>query len=301
MTVCVAALCAGGDAVIGVADRMLTAADIITFEPQRSKIWSLTTSIMVMIAGDTALQMEILLAVTSDVNARIQTSPKDWWLLRDVADLYVKHYNRIRSVRAESQVLLPLGLDMASWVGRQRELVPSIAEQIAQRLATFELPTSDALIVGSDPLGVHIYAVRRGVVTCEDGFDFAAIGIGAWHASSQLMFAGHTRINALASTLYLAYTAKRRAEVAPGVGPATDMFMVRKSLGSYLPVAQSVVDELDKRYRRSEVQMKRAMKRAETLFESYLLGLLKARPDDEQRLSRPGDAKADTQDGSASS
>lgn len=300
MTVCVAAICAGGDAVIGVADRMLTAADI-TFEPQRTKIWALTTSIIVMIAGDSALQMEILIAVSSEVNARIHASPKDWWLLRDVADLYVKHYNRIRSVRAEAQILLPLGLDMASWISRQRELAPSMAEQIAQRLTTFELPATEALIVGSDPGGVHIYAVRRGAVTCESGVDFAAIGIGGWHASSQLMFAGHTRKNTLAGTLYLIYTAKRRAEVAPGVGAATDMFTVGKPLGSYLSVAQPVLEELDRRYRRSEAQMNRAMKKAETLFESYLVGLVKAQPDDQQQPSAPGDAKADAKDASAAS
>src|ERR1700722_2346062 len=84
VTVCVAALSEFG-AVLGASDRMITAGDV-QFEPDQGKIWELTTSIAVMTAGDSALQTEILQDVYQHVAKRIGTDPKDWWLLKDVAE-----------------------------------------------------------------------------------------------------------------------------------------------------------------------------------------------------------------------
>ena len=55
-------------------------------------------------------------------------------------------------------------------------------------------------------------------VACYDMIGFAAIGIGGWHAQSRFMFAKHTRRSPQPETLLLTYSAKKQAEVAPGVG-----------------------------------------------------------------------------------
>jgi hypothetical protein len=102
MTVCVAAICKSlGSAfptILGASDRMLTAGDI-EFEPDRSKIFPLTSSITIMLAGDSAMQLEVMLDVNAQVAARIKFDPKNWWNVRDVADLYVRYYNKAKLKR----------------------------------------------------------------------------------------------------------------------------------------------------------------------------------------------------------
>ena len=73
MTVCVAAIC-GDSSIVGASDRMITAGDV-EFEPPQTKLWNVSSSIAVMIAGDASLQMEILYALRDQVNLAIQTTP----------------------------------------------------------------------------------------------------------------------------------------------------------------------------------------------------------------------------------
>src|SRR5437868_4735953 len=59
-----------------------------------------------------------------------------------------------------------------------------------------------------------------------DGDRFVAAGGGQWHAASQFMFAGYTRWWSFPNALSLLYAAKKRAEVAPGVGTGTDLLVI---------------------------------------------------------------------------
>jgi hypothetical protein len=87
----------------------------------------------------------------------------------------------------------------------------------------------EALVVGSHEDAAHIYAVdSQGVVNCFDDVGFAAIGIGAWHAKSRLMQAGYTNRAIFAPALAATFAAKKSAEIAPGVGLATDINIVFK-------------------------------------------------------------------------
>src|SRR5438876_5078171 len=86
MTVCVAAMCEQHQ-IIGASDRMLTAGDI-QFEPQQQKIIPVTNSIVLMIAGDSALQSEIIQRVQSDIRVSLTEHPDDWLNVRNVADIY---------------------------------------------------------------------------------------------------------------------------------------------------------------------------------------------------------------------
>jgi hypothetical protein len=54
----------------------------------------------------------------------------------------------------------------------------------------------------------------------------------------------------MAETLMLVYMAKRRAEVAPGVGEQTDMIVVGPELGSSTLVGLEVMNELRDAYAR---------------------------------------------------
>jgi hypothetical protein len=256
VTVCVAAICTD-DTVIGASDRMITSGDI-QFEPPQTKIINISTSIAVMIAGDTAIQTEVLYRTRADVARRIEAQPEEWWRVSDVAELYRKYYNEAVARRSEQAILAPLGLTHATFLAQQRGMSPQLVRQIATELLNFEAPAAEVIISGVDNMGLgdtpmpHIYVVSNGRVSCQDVVGFAAIGAGYWHAESQFMFARHTRAKPPAESLLLTYAAKKRAEVAPGVGGDTDMFIVGPTLGSYVPINPNVLLKLEEIYQSAQ-------------------------------------------------
>ncbi|MBC7839478.1 MAG: hypothetical protein H7Y39_12680 [Nitrospiraceae bacterium] len=245
MTVCVAAR--SGSMIFGASDRMLTGGDV-EFEPNTAKIIPLTNSIAAMTAGDSAFQAEIIAEILFTISKRIDASPDDWWHVRDAAYLYVECRNEIKRKRAEQAILVPLGLGLDSFIAKQNEMSEGFITQITKELVNFDVPSISTIFAGRDPSGTRIYTVEDTVVNCHDSVGFAAIGSGYWHANSQFMLAKHNYDSPVPDTLLLTYVAKKRAEVAPGVGKGTDMFMVGPLLGSYTRLMETVLDQLEETY-----------------------------------------------------
>lgn len=258
MTVCVAAICT--EYVIGAADRMFTAGDV-QFEPAQPKIMQITSSISIMMAGDGLLQAEIVQRVMSDVNERIQTQPENWWTVSDVADLYYKYYGQARFKKAEGALLAPLGLTVETFYQQQKLMDSEFVRQIATELINYESPAVECICCGIDPSGRHIYTVDQYGVDCHDLAGFTSIGAGMGHASSQLMFAGHTKGSSPADTILTVYAAKRRAEVAPGVGRETDLVVWGPGLAQtnairedFLSVLQAIYDREQESIEAAQIQ-----------------------------------------------
>ncbi|MCG2771968.1 MAG: hypothetical protein L6277_07765, partial [Desulfobacterales bacterium] len=283
VTVCVAAMC-GSDTIIGASDRMLTTGDI-QFEPHQSKIIPVTRSIICMVAGDSAMQAEILQYVQDIVNKRIEAEPQNWWNVRDVAELYDQYYNEARLKRAEKKILAPLGLDRNTFIDRQKQMDSELVRQLSAEMKYFTPPPISAIFAGIDTSGPHIYVADNENVTCRDLAGFAAIGAGMWHANSQLMFAGHTKSKLLPETLLLIYYAKRRAEVAPGVGEGTDMFMVGPALGSYISVGDHVLAKLKEIYEAQQKREKNASIKANKSMYQYTEELRTTAPQEQATAS----------------
>lgn len=275
MTICVAAMSDGGDRVFGASDRMLTGRDV-EFEPSQTKIIGLTRSIAMLVAGDTAMQMEVIYRVRSDVKARVQAEPDNWWNISDVAGLYSRYFNEARLRRSENAILAPLGLDRASYLDRQQQLSSELVVQLADKLARYESPRIQAIVMGVDTTGGHIYVCDNGTITCQDAVGFASIGIGYWHANSQFMFAGHTKHNPMPETLLMTYFAKKRAEVAPGVGAQTDMVMIGPDLGSYITIGDEPLQVLEQIWQHAQTKRKELEREAQEEINKYLQSLTDA-------------------------
>lgn len=291
VTVCVAALCNDGTTIFGAADRMLTASDI-EFEPQQQKIIALTNSVVVMTAGDSSLQTEILSRVFGEVLARIHADPDNWWRVRDVASLYIQHYNSERARRAEVAVLAPLNLTSDTFIQRQQQMAPTLVNTLVSEMLNLDIPAVETIITGIDPTGAHIYVVSNGNLSCNDVVGFAAIGVGRWHANSQFMFNGHTRNRPVPETLLLAFSAKKRAEVAPGVGEATDIFTIGPGLGTYSPVGEHVIKKLEEIYEANRKRIQRAAKKAEESINEFTNQLAEAATPKAQASSPTGTGAA---------
>lgn len=272
-TVCIAAR--AGLFIIGAADRMLTAGDV-QFEPTSgSKILPLSNSMFMMTAGDSGLQAQLATLVMEEVAERIQKQPADWWLLREAADLYIKHYNEIRNKRAEDALLSPLNLDRSSFISSQPVMNERLLNDTARELLNFRMPSVSAIFAGHDPKGPHIYLVGESdsnslESACLDSVGFVAIGSGGRHASSQFMFARHAWNAPMADTLFLTYYAKKKSEVAPGVGRGTDMVMTGPGTASYITVAPPAMDRLEAEYKRVNTAETRSFLKGKQGIQHYV-------------------------------
>lgn len=272
VTVCIAAR--AGNVIFGASDRMLTSGDV-QFEPSAgTKIIQVTTSMFVMTAGDAALQAEVVGALMREVAARIQKDQASWFRVQDAADIYVEKYNEARNKRAESAILSPLFLDRHSFVSDQKMLAENLASDISKELLNFSMPGIAAIVAGLDSEGSHIYLIQEGETTaleanCVDSVGFASIGMGRRHASSQFMFARHAWNSPIADTLLLTYHAKKKSEVAPGVGLGTDMVMVN-GLGGFTVIGDHVLGKLEQEHQKITEEENSAFAKARGEISRYV-------------------------------
>ncbi len=287
MTVCIAAMCVGPDGplVVCAADQMVTAGDI-EFEPSQAKYhaFSLTPAgptAAALIAGDNTAQITIC----SRAMARLSAMPGA--LVEEVAAVYAEEFQAYRRIAAEANYLKPLGLDSNTFVSRQSELSPSIAQDLVYKLTNSGLDAS-SLIVGRDVTGAHIFAVHDpGEVFCADAIGFAAVGTGRRHAEAQFCLAGYSQHDSYGRALLLTYRAKKRAEVSPGVGPKTNMFVVTNTFSSLDNVIFSKIEEA---HDRLETLIKNFVNEEEEKMKEFLPAYLKGKAQAAAQL--PGDPMA---------
>jgi hypothetical protein len=149
------------------------------------------------------------------------------------------------------------------------------------------MPAIEAIVSGVDGIGAHIYVVNNSEVTCRDAIGFAAIGAGYWHANSQFMFAGHNRNRPLAETLLLTYAAKRRAEVAPGVGIGTDMFSIGPTPGTYAAIIEPIIKDVDEIYKRTRARAAQSIEESNKEVTKYVEQLGQAATAQQQKTPTP--------------
>lgn len=226
MTLCMAALCTDPDdgalAVVA-ADRMVTYGGFIEHEHTVPKIVQPTSYAVTMIAGDTLVGTRLAKAVAAAIGP---TNPD----VASIAGSMATGYANMRTEQLNAQILAPRGLDLTSFYARQGALNAQLVMVLDQAMAQHN-PGVELLIAGVDGGGAHIYSVTNpGKPEREhDPIGYAAIGSGGIHALQAMISFKHSTTATLQETVFRAYAAKRRAEVAPGVGVDTDMAIVSAS------------------------------------------------------------------------
>ncbi len=270
MTVCIAAIC-DEKAVVGASDRMITAGGVVEYEPNETKIWRFTPSVLALVAGDILVHTEVYSVVFQIVQDRVTKEPDNWWGVKDVAELYSAAYSRLRQKRASREILERFGLNEEGFIKRQQELSPTFIKYIQEKLDAFDIGDIDAVITGVDKDGPHIYTVRNASITCQDSIGFSVIGIGERHAQLHFLLSGYTRRVNASKAFLIVHQAKRKSEVAPGVGKGTDMFAVGPQLGVYVDIERSWIEKMDSIY---EENVKSTEQRNQ-IGEQDFLGFLK--------------------------
>jgi hypothetical protein len=166
-----------------------------------------------------------------------------------------------------------LGLDRNSFISRQAEMSKDFILKLTEELVNFSLPSTETIIAGVDPDGSHIYTLINDDIRCDDSVGFSSIGIGYWHANSQFMLARYNFVAVMADSLLLTYIAKRRAEIAPGVGTGTVMFTVGPQLGSYTRISEEVLQQLEKTYQAILKQEAKGLEHGRKEIQKYVARL----------------------------
>jgi hypothetical protein len=203
-------------------------------------------SIVIMMAGAMDIQAQIVLRMIRLIEAYEKQSPPKHLSVEEAVNLYVDLYNQEKSQRAASAILAPFGLEHGTFIARQKEMLDSFSDMIARELLNFQLPPTETIITGVDISGAHLFKLTGNHPACCDAFGFAAIGGGAFHAESQLMLNGYSRVFPQEEAFWMIYTAKRKAEIAPGVGKATDLFCVTPGANKTSPKFRFLNDIIEK-------------------------------------------------------
>jgi len=194
---------------------MLTAGNV-QYEPPQRKAFSLTKKYTVMYAGDASVHSRIITDVV-----RQFAGDNDATVLK-VAEAYGTHMSEYRKRECERLFLNPVGLTFADFIAHQNDLAPQTVDRLTSRIQGYRLD-SEAIVMGIDA-EPHIYVIQEpGIVICHDLVGFAAIGIGASHATSELMSARYSRQWGFARAVFQVFKAKKRPDVAPGVGQVNDL------------------------------------------------------------------------------
>lgn len=226
-----AALCTAEDSkalAVVAADRMVTYGGFIEFEHTVPKMAHPSPFAVALIAGDTLIGTRLAVSVASEFKG---ASPA----VAEIAERMATRYVELRASLLESQILSLRGLNLGSFYGNHASLNQQVTMMLDQQMAQFN-PDIELLIAGVDEAGAHIYSVHNpGKPEREHDFiGYAAIGSGGIHALQAMIGFRHAPTAGLGETIFRVYAAKRRAEVAPGVGLDTDMAIVSASGVTFL-------------------------------------------------------------------
>lgn len=241
MTVCVAAICADGRAIVVAADRMLTMGPPLNMELEqdRPKIQPLGGRHLILVSGDAVLGSEIIRAASAALRERRDVG------ITGVGRALVDAYVATRSRVIEDHVLKPIGYSLqqflatgAAQLGQQ--IFGGLIQQMAAVVAGVEL-----LAVGFDEGGPRIAFIHHpGSIRWQETLGFHAIGTGGIHACVAFLLRGCSTKCSVEQTMFDVFAAKKAAEIAPGVGAATDMVVVTRT--EHRPVPESVLRELER-------------------------------------------------------
>lgn len=251
----------------------------LTKETNRASVLKtvpLNKHLIVMTSGDAGFQTDAVQHLYTKINPdglKLNAPADDAFSqlrVRDAATYYLEFCNEQRR-RAANSFFAPYGLDVESYIAKQKSMSDGFVTWVSQEIEAIRERIGDpVLFCGVDATGAHIIQCDGNRLAVCDSFAFAAIGSGGDHAESQFMLANHTRFASIAETILLTYVAKKRSEVAQGVGEQTDMFVISGTPAGYFYVTAEQFEKLDAVYRTLEQEQSKAFDRAKAKITKYV-------------------------------
>lgn len=223
MTICIATICNSSKKAIVASDRMMTAGDLtVAFEHDIPKITKLSENCVALTAGPALVHTDLFRNVKKKIHAGA-TPP-----ISEILDHVKEEYLSIRNSQIEERYFRVRGFSIDWFKKNQRMLSAEIALRLDRILETHEFGLH-ILIVGVDE-SAHIYCVYPPCCSeCFDGLGYCSIGTGERHADSTFIAYRYTPSVPVNIALYITYEAKKKSEIAVGVGEHTDMAIISEN------------------------------------------------------------------------
>lgn len=220
VTQLVGAICDKGKALVAVSDRMLTG-PASTYEQSMSKGVFLSDNAFAMLCGSVEIGYSIANWACQYVRENNLTK------LNRIVEQTGRAFQEAREHQIVQNYLGRYGIrSMKHWHQVQRELRDGVATTLAAQIQAYKLDVQ-LMVAGISDGRAHLYVVNdsKGI---EPRYmtGFCCVGSGWIHAATTFARYSYDMSFSLSEALYVAYEAKGRAELAPGVGQATDVFVV---------------------------------------------------------------------------
>ncbi len=242
VTIDIGVICDNRKTAIACSDRMLTSGDnTLAFEHDVPKIVELFGNCLALTAGAATIHQPIIQAVQTEIR---ETKP-------NIADVVIKmkdYYQNCRRSYMSDIIFSRRGLTLEDFYRNQRTLHESTILELNNEMDEFDLGL-DVIVIGVDRGSeAHIYQISNpGVAIPQDALGFVCTGTGQRHADVVFAYRKYAPSFPLKRAIYIAFEAKKKAEMAGGVGPTTDIAII-KSNGLYKMLPQTVITELEKIY-----------------------------------------------------
>jgi len=238
MTQIIGAICDGGKTALAISDRMITTSDLsLSFEHEIPKIDKITSNCIALTAGSALIHAPIF----SNVRAKLEgkSRPK----ISEVVDEFVNEFQALRVKNMQNEIFSEVALTIQQFYKMQQQLHDAVVMRLTDKMEKYRIDLH-ILIVGVDSEGGHIHLVRDpGTSIPFDALGFCCIGTGQRHADVTFAYRRYTPSLPLKRALFIAYEAKKRAEMAGGVGKLTDITIIDSEKCKFL--SQNVVKELE--------------------------------------------------------
>lgn len=232
MTQLVGALCEDRTKVILVSDRMITTEDDSLAFEHEAKFEIVSPNALVLAAG-TIHEPELI----EDAKLEMGGRPS----IRQAAENLAKSYRNVRKKRIEHEILEVHGiLNFDDFYNKQRLLHEDTNLQLIRDIERYGLGAS--FILGGVDRKAHLYYIDNpGIYRSFDTLGFCCVGSGDRHAEPVFAFYEFQPSLSASEALQIAYEAKKRAEMAGGVGRETDAWIIDKE-GCYEIACETLQD-----------------------------------------------------------
>lgn len=241
VTQLIGVLCENREKVILISDRMVTTADRSLAFEHEAKFAVVAPNAVALTAG-TIHEPELI----ADTRAEIKGKA----LVREIAESLSKNYRQIRKKRIEYEVLEAMGISsLDEFYRRQSFMHENTILVLSRKIENYDLGV--AILLGGVDEKAHLYRIGEpGTYISFDELGFCCIGSGDRHAEPVFAFYGFSPRLSAAEALQIAFEAKKRAEMAGGVGAKTDAWIIEK--GGIYEITTETIGELEESHSQQE-------------------------------------------------
>lgn len=247
MTICIGVLCEERKKAVACSDRMLTSYDAtLAFEHDEPKIIKLFDNCLTLTAGPATIHQPIFQAVQSEIR---EAKPN----ISEIAEKIKEKYQECRRSLMSDIVFSRRGLTIDYFYDNQRTIHESTIMELNEEMDEWDLGL-EIIVVGVDRSSdSHVYQILNpGFAIPHNPLGFCCIGTGKRHADVTFAYRRFTPSFSLKRAVYVAFEAKKRAEMAGGVGSVTDIAIISDPEREPEFLESETIEQLEKIYEEME-------------------------------------------------